>query len=74
MSTDLKWEISEVRVDEIQTGTLSYRARAMIPMMRPNLKVILIKISVNISIFDEYIDVGDGCWIPNVLMTRFGCW
>ena len=21
-----------------------------------------------------YIDVGDGCWRPNVLMTRFGCW
>ena len=21
-----------------------------------------------------YIDVGDGCWIPNVLVTRFGCW
>ena len=20
-----------------------------------------------------YIDVGDGCWIPNVLVTRFGC-
>ena len=21
-----------------------------------------------------YIDVGDGCWKPNVLVTRFGCW
>ena len=21
-----------------------------------------------------YIDVGDGCWRPNVLVTRFGCW
>ena len=21
-----------------------------------------------------YIDVGDGCWRPNVLVTRFRCW
>ena len=28
----------------------------------------------NISHTKGYIDVGDGCWRPNVLMTRFGCW
>ena len=22
----------------------------------------------------SYIDVGDGCWRPNVLVTRFRCW
>ena len=21
-----------------------------------------------------FIDVGDGCWRPNVLLPRFGCW
>ena len=23
---------------------------------------------------DGYIDVGDGCWRPNVLVTKFGRW
>jgi len=26
------------------------------------------------SLQDGFIDVGDGCWRPNVLMTRLGCW
>ena len=24
--------------------------------------------------FAGYIDVGDGCWRPNVLVTDLGCW
>ena len=41
MNTNLKWEISEVRVSEMDSGTLSYRARAMIPVYRPSLKVLV---------------------------------
>ena len=33
-----------------------------------------LRISRTSQIQNGYIDVADGCWRPNVLVTRFGCW
>ena len=40
MKRDLNWQIADVKVDNFDSyGTMSYRARAMIPMLQPRLKV-----------------------------------
>ena len=40
---------------------------ASVPVMKPSYRRITLDMI-------GYIDVGDGCWRPNVLVTRFGCW
>ena len=40
MKKDLNWNIADVQVDNFDShGTMSYRARAMIPMFQSRLKV-----------------------------------
>ena len=34
----------------------------------------LIQVSKELAEYPGYIDVGDGCWRPNVLVTSLRCW
>ena len=57
MKKDLQWEIADVRVDNFDSmGTMSYRARAMIPMLQKNLQVRYMKelIIRDIQLHEEY--------------------
>ena len=55
----MKWLASEQNSDNLIYGTTKEKIK----------EYFLVRVS-----YTGYIDVDDGCWRPNVLMTRLRCW
>ena len=46
----------------------------VVNLLQMLLKVSILVVKLLIAIIFGYIDVGDGCWRPNLMVTRFRCW